>query len=324
MGLKEFAVKRLVMSLITVFAIISVNFVIFRIAPGDPVRLLFHRPGADPERMMKVREEFGLDKPLWMQYIIYLQQLFRGNLGYSFAQRAPVLDIIVSRIPATLLLVGTAAVLATVLGTALGALAGWKHETRVDLSILMFSLVTYATPTFCMGLILLIFFAFKFRIFPLGGISTPASGLTGFALWMDILWHMFLPLVSMIFWYLGEYVLITRSSMLDVLSQDYITTARAKGLREFAILKNHALRNALLPVLTVTGINLGFVVAGAIEVETVFSWRGVGKLVYDSVMNLDYPVLQGAFLILTISVVLANLAVDLIYAFVDPRVKVGR
>ena len=323
MGFKEFAVKRLLLSLVTVFVIIGINFVIFRIVPGDPTRLLFSRPGADPQRIMEIKAEFGLDKPMWMQFIIYLQQLFRGNLGYSFAQKMPVLDLILMRLPQTVLLVGTAAVLATVLGTALGAVAGWKRRTKTDSSILLFSLVTYATPTFCMGLILLIFFAFKLRMFPLGGISTPASGLSGLAHWADVLRHMFLPLVAMMFWYLGEYVLITRSSMLDVLSKDYITTARAKGLKNFTILKDHALRNALLPVITLTGINLGFVVAGAIEVETVFAWRGIGELIYDSVMKRDYPILQGTFLILTISVVLANLAVDLIYASLDPRVKVG-
>jgi peptide/nickel transport system permease protein len=323
MGLKGFLVKRAIFAVITIFAVISVNFIIFRIAPGDPVRLLFRHPGARQEKMDEIRAEFGLDKPLWVQFVIYVQQLFRGNVGYSFFRKRPVLEVIAARIPQTVLLVGTAAIIATFLGVALGAFAGWRRGSKTDLSILSFSLVTYSIPTFCMGLILLLLFAFIFPIFPLGGMTTPASGLTGFEYWKDVFWHMFLPLISMVFWYLGEYVLITRSSMLDVLTQDYITTARAKGLKEFAILKGHALRNALLPVVTIAGLELGFVVAGAIEVETVFSWPGVGRLLYDSVMKRDYPVLQGIFLIMTITVILANLVVDLIYGVLDPRVKVG-
>ena len=159
--------------------------------------------------------------------------------------------------------------------------------------------------------------------FAAGGIATPASGYEGFEYIKDVAWHMVLPCFSIILWYIGEYVLLTRSSMMDVLGQDYIATARGKGLKESRILKNHALRNALLPVVTLTGINIGFAVAGVIEAETVFSWPGAGRLVYDAVVKRDYPLLQGVFLLFAISVVLANLFIDLIYGFIDPRIKVG-
>jgi len=195
--------------------------------------------------------------------------------------------------------------------------------TKFDTVILTASVTMYSIPTFALGIVLLMVFAYLIPIFPLGGISTPASGYGGFELIRDVGWHMFLPAFSIVIWYIGEYVILTRSSMIEVMGQEYITTAQAKGLRKFKILKNHALRNALLPVVTITGVNLGFAVAGVIEAETVFSWPGVGRLVYDAVSNRDYPLLQGVFLLFAFSVVLANLVIDLIYGYIDPRIKVG-
>jgi len=323
-GFASFAIRKAIAASITIFAIVCVNFLIFRMVPGDPIRMMFRDPRVTAEQMQLVREKFGLDKPLWGQFICYLRELFQGNLGISFWQKRPVLEVIADRIPQTLLLVVTALAIAVILGTILGAIAGWKTGTKVDSFILSISLILYSVPTFCMGIIFLLIFAFHLAIFPLGGISTPASGLTGFGYWKDVLWHMFLPAVSIVLWYGGEYVLLTRSSMQDVLDQDYITTARAKGLKESAVLRNHALRNALLPVVTITGVNLAFAVAGIIEAETVFSWPGVGRLVYDAVMKRDYPLLQGTFLVFAVAVVLANLVVDLIYGYIDPRIKVGK
>jgi len=323
MGLKGFAIKKIIAAIITIFAIVGVNFVIFRMAPGDPVRMMFRDPRVSGEQMQLIREKFGLDKPLWGQFISYLKELSHGNLGLSFWQKRPVLDVITGRIPQTLLLVLTALTIAMFLGTIFGALAGWKRGTKVDSSILFLSLTMYSIPAFSLGIILLLIFAYILSIFPLSGMTTPASGLTGLGYWKDVLWHMCLPAFSIIMWYIGEYVLLTRGSMLDTLRKDYILTARAKGLKESTILIKHALRNALLPVITVTGVNIGFAVAGVIEVETVFSWPGIGRLVYDAVMKRDYPLLQGVFLVFAISIVLANLVIDLIYGYIDPRIKVG-
>jgi len=344
MGLKEFVVKKIIAAIITIFAIVSVNFVIFRMAPGDPVRMMFKDPRISGEQMQLIREKFGLDKPLWGQFIFYLKELSHGELGLSFWQRRPVREVIAEKIPqtlllvltalaiamisgtilgATLLLVLTALAIAMISGTILGAFSGWKRGTRVDSFILALSLTMYSIPAFSLGIILLLIFAYTLSIFPLGGMTTPASGLTGLGYWKDVLWHMCLPAFSIVMWYIGEYVLLTRSSMLDTLRKDYILTARAKGLKESTILINHALRNALLPVITITGVNIGFAVCGVIEVETVFSWPGIGRLVYDAVMKRDYPLLQGLFLVFAISVVLANLVIDLIYGYIDPRIKVG-
>ena len=322
-GFAGFAIKKIGAAGITIFAIVCANFVIFRLVPGDPLRMMFRDPRVSAEQMQLVRERFGLDKPLWEQFLYYMRELSRGNLGISFWQKRPCLDVIADRIPQTLLLIVTALVMAVIIGTILGAIAGWKMGTKVDSAILSVALTLYSIPAFCMGIILMLVFAFTLSIFPLGGISTAASGLTGFAHVKDVLWHMCLPALSVVFWYCGEYVLLTRSSMVDALSQDYIITARAKGIKESRIIKNHALRNALLPVVTITGVNLAFAVAGIIEVETVFSWPGIGRLVYDAVLKRDYPILQATFIVFAVAIVMANLVVDLIYGYIDPRIKVG-
>jgi len=309
--------------MITIIAIVMTNFAIFRIAPGDPVRMMFKDPRVSAEQLQAMRVKFGLDKSLSGQFVDYIKQLLHGNLGYSFWQKRPVADVIGDRIGHTLLLVVTALVLATIIGIILGAVSGWKNGSKTDRSILSVSLVLYSIPTFAMGILLLLVFAFILGLFPLGGISTPASGYTGLRYIRDVAWHLILPAFSIILWYVGEYILLTRSSMVEVLDQDYIVTARTKGIRESTILRKHALRNALLPVVTLSGVNFAFAIAGVIEAETVFSWPGIGRLTYDAVMKRDYPLLQGLFLLFAVSVVVANLLVDLIYSRIDPRIKTG-
>jgi peptide/nickel transport system permease protein len=319
---KWFALRKGAAAFLTIVAIVCANFVIFRMAPGDPVRMMFQDPRVSPRQMEAMRERFGLDKPLGAQFLAYLKGLSRGDLGLSFSQRRPVTQVIAERIPRTLLLVVSALVIAVILGVALGALAGWKSGTKLDSFILTASLTMFSIPTFALAIILLLALAYHLAVFPLGGMVTPASGLEGLACVTDVLWHMFLPLVTVVVWFVGEYVLLTRNSMIEVMNQDYVLTARAKGIREWTILKDHALRNALLPIVTITGVNLGFALAGIIEAETVFSWPGVGRLIYEAVSKRDYPLLQGVFLLLAAAVVLANLLVDLIYGFIDPRIKV--
>ena len=322
-GFVSFAISKLIAAVITILAITCVNFVIFRMAPGDPIRMMFRDPRVSAEQMQKVREKFGLDKPLSGQFVAYVKELAKGDLGISFWQKRPVLEVIGDRIPQTLILVITALVIAVVLGTLFGAMAGWRSGTRFDSIVMSASLALYSIPTFAMGLLILLVFSFLLAVFPLGGISTPASGFTGIRQLLDLLWHMVLPAISIVFWYVGEYVLLTRSSMIDVLGKEYITTARAKGLKEGVVLRGHALRNALLPVVTMTGVNFAFAIGGVIEAETVFSWPGVGRLVYDAVLKRDYPLLQGIFLVFAVSVVVFNLIVDLVYGYIDPRIKVG-
>jgi peptide/nickel transport system permease protein len=319
----SFASKKLISAVITVLFVTCVNFVIFRIAPGDPVRMMFGDPRIKAEQMQKVREQFGLDKPMGIQFLSYVKELSKGNMGISFSHKKPVIQVIAERVPNTLILVLTSLVIAIAAGVSLGALAGWKSGSRFDQIVVSVSLAVYSVPSFALGLILLLVFAFIFFLFPLGGMATAASGFTGFRYILDVGWHLVLPAISIIFWYIGEYVLLTRSSMVDVLGKDYIITARAKGLKEKTILKGHALRNALLPVITMSGINFAFAIGGVIEAETVFSWPGIGRLTYEAVMKRDYPLLQGVFLIFAISVVFVNLFVDLVYGYIDPRIKRG-
>lgn len=323
MGLKRFVIRKVVAAALTIAVIICTNFFIFRMAPGDPVRMMFRDPRVSAESLELMKQKFGLDKPLSGQFVAYVKNLAQGDLGLSFSQRKPVLEVLAARIPNTLLLVVTALTIAIVLGVILGALAGWLSGTKFDTIILTASVTMYSIPTFALGIILLLIFAYLIPLFPLGGITTPASGYEGFEIVTDIGWHMFLPAFSIVIWYVGEYVILTRSSMIDAMGQEYITTAWAKGLKKYKILKNHALRNALLPVITISGVNLAFAAAGVIEAETVFAWPGVGRLTYDAVSQRDYPLLQGVFMLFAFAIVLANLAIDLIYGYIDPRIKVG-
>ncbi len=323
MGLKRFVLRKVTAAALTIAVIICANFFIFRMAPGDPVRMMFRDPRVSADSLDLMKEKFGLDKPLSGQFVAYVKNLAQGNLGLSFSQQKPVLEVLAERIPNTLLLVVTALIIAILLGVALGAVAGWLSGTKLDTFILTASVTMYSIPTFALGIILLLIFAYLIPIFPLGGITTPASGYEGFELIKDVGWHMFLPAFSIIIWYIGEYVILTRSSMIEVMGQEYITTAQAKGLRKYKILKNHALRNAMLPVITITGVNLAFATAGVIEAETVFAWPGVGRLAYDAVSQRDYPLLQGVFMLFAFAIVLANLVIDLIYGYIDPRIKVG-
>jgi peptide/nickel transport system permease protein len=323
-GFAGFAVRKISAAAITTFAMICFNFVLFRIIPGDPVRLMFRDPRVPAQKIQEMYEKFGLAGSLWDQFVAYLRQLFlHGELGYSFARRAPVTEVIAGKVPQTFQLVLTALFIALIVGTLLGAIAGWKTGKKLDSGIITVSLSLYSIPIFVIGIIILLILAFNLGLFPLGGMVTIGAGLTGWAYVKDVLWHMFLPTCAIVIWYAGEYIIVTRNSMQDVLDQDYIISARAKGIKESAVLLRHALRNAILPVVTITGINVAFAISGVIEAETVFAWPGMGRLVYDSVMRRDYPVLQGLFLIFAVIVVLANLAVDLVYGKIDPRVSVG-
>lgn len=324
MGLARFAIRKVSAAMLTIFVIICVNFVIFRIVPGDPVRMMFRDPRVGAEKIKEMYERFGLSGSLWDQFVAYLRELFlHGDLGFSFVRRTSVLEVIAGRLPQTLMLILTALFIAVILGTLLGSIAGWKTGTRFDSIIITISLAFYSIPIFIMGIIMLMIFGLYLGIFPMSGISTIGADLTGWAHVKDVLSHMFLPVGAIVVWYIGEYIIVTRNTMQDVLDQDYIISARAKGIKESVILRRHALRNAILPVVTITGVNVAFAIGGVIEAETVFNWPGVGRLLFDSVMGRDYPVLQGLFLIFAAALVLANLTVDLIYGYIDPRIKVG-
>jgi peptide/nickel transport system permease protein len=314
----DYVVKRVVFALLTVFVAITINFALFRLAPGSAVTNLARVPHATPETRLAIKRQFGLDKSKFAQYWIYLGQLVRGNLGVSFANSQPVSKNLRTALINTIPMVLLGTIFAIVLGTLTGVIAAWRRGTKVEGASVTTALAFYSMPTHWLGLMLVILFA---GILPTGGMSDEFLLNPSFSTHLkDLAEHVALPSLTLGLVLYGEYTLIVRSAMLETLGEDYILTARAKGLRPRAILRRHALRNAMLPIATLVALSLGYIVAGAILVETVFSWPGVGRAVYDAVLQRDYPMLQGGFLLLTISVVFCNLVADLLYFKLDPRI----
>jgi ABC-type dipeptide/oligopeptide/nickel transport system permease component len=315
----DYFLKRTLFALVTVFVAITLNFIIFRAAPGDAVTGL-RCQFCTVEFKEQLRAELGLDKSKWEQYWIYLQDLAQGDMGRSFVTREPVVDELIDPLLNTLPMIALGTAFAIVFGIISGVIAAWRRGTFLDWGNLSFSLLFYSLPTQWLGLMLLIFFA---GTLPVSGISDPFLEFTDPSWWetfVDRLEHMVLPAATIGIVLYGEYALIVRSSLMEALSEDYVLTARAKGLRNWAIVWKHAFRASLLPVATLIALSLGYLVAGAILVEAVFSYPGIGLVTYDAVFERDYPVLQGAFLILTLSVVVANYVADLLYFKLDPRI----
>lgn len=320
---RGYIIRRTTYAMITLFLTITINFFIFRVMPGDPVSIMVSERILKPVVVEEVRAMFGLNLPLWQQYILYIRNLLIGYLGYSFHWKEPVINVIMERMPNTILLMGVSTIFSVIIGIVLGVLAAWKRGTKIDVTILTSSLTFYSLPVFWIGMMLLMLFGYYLGMFPIAGTMSrpPPEGF--FERILDILHHMTLPAITLTLISYGEYTLLMRGTLLDVLTQDYIVTARAKGLPERRVLVRHAMRNALLPTVTAVAISLGFIVSGATLTETVFSWNGVGRLIYDAMMMRDYPVLQGAFLIISISVILANYVADIVYGILDPRIRYG-
>jgi peptide/nickel transport system permease protein len=323
----RYLARRLVSAGVTIFMIVVLNFVLFRMMPGSPERVLLGRiPNVTPAAIQGVRERWGLDKPLFPdQFVAYVSATASGDLGFSYSARGrTVTAVLEQRLWPTLLLFGLGEIIAIVLGLALGAYSGWKRGGFVDFVGNGISLVLYATPYFLLGMGLLILFATTLGWFPTFGMQTPGRQYADvFEQLGDIAAHLALPLATVSLGLIGQYAILMRSSILDTMSEDYVTTARAKGLSEGRVLRSHAIPNALLPTVSLVAINLGYVVAGAITLEVVFNWPGLGTLTVEALGARDYPVLQGIFLLLSITVVLANLIADLAYGFLDPRVRTG-
>lgn len=305
----------------TIAFVLVLNFFLFRILPGDPERILTRLSRVSPSVIEDVRNELGLDRPLATQFVDYVGDTFQGELGVSYRYSQPVTEVIGEAIWPTILLLGVATVGATVIGIALGTFGAWRRGKTADTTTLGFSLVTYAMPEFWLGMLLLLLFSVTLGIFPTSFMSTPGqTGASWLSQALDTGEHLFLPALTLILALLGEYALIMRSSVIEVMNEDYVTTARAKGLREAMVLRKHVVPNALLPVVTLAALNLGFIVSGAITVEAVFSWPGLGLLTYDAINANDYPLLQGLFLLFSAAVIFANLAADMLLGVLDPRV----
>jgi peptide/nickel transport system permease protein len=306
---------------LTLFFVLVFNFFLFRVVQKDPIGSLFRGRNVPQETIDNLRVSFGLDKPMFTQFLYYLRETFQGNLGISYQNRQPVWNEIAAKVPATLALVGISSILSAVIGTVMGVVAAWRRNTWKDHAITSGTMLFYSMPDFWLGMLLLVAFAVVWPLFPVGGISDAGTNETGLALFLDHLHHIFLPALTLTLAYLGEYALIMRSSLLDVMGEDYLTVARAKGLRDKVVRRHHAVPNALLPVVTLTAINFGFVLSGAIAVEAVYSWPGLGKATADAIRGPDLPMLQGLFLLFSAAVIFFNLVADLTYAYLDPRVE---
>ncbi len=337
----RFLLKKIGWALLTLFFVILFNFFLFRVLPGDPARAGIRDPRLTQEAVAAIRERFGLDKPvincfeslnpveigscavnpLDTQLFIYIGNLIQGELGISYHTNRPVADVLQENLWNTVLLIGLGQILSIFLGMGLGIVAAWRARTAIDYGALLASLMFWSLPTFWLGIILLFWGSNQFGL-PTGGRLTPGANFSStWQEWQDIGRHLLLPTLTYTIVFLGEYMLIMRSTLLDVLSEDYILTAKAKGLRTAQILRDHALQNAMLPMVTIIALNLGFTVAGAIQIEAVFSWPGLGGAIFLAVQRKDYPMLQGAFLLIAVSVIFANFVADLLYSYLDPRVK---
>jgi peptide/nickel transport system permease protein len=320
----RYLIRKVVGACLTIFMIVILNFVLFRMMPGSPDRILLRNPNVTADAMAAARVRWGLDKPLIPDQLVdYLEATAAGDLGYSFKFHGePVTDVLSGRLWPTVILFGVGEVLAIIFGLALGAYSGWRRGGPIDYIGNGVSLILYSMPYFVIGILILGVFAVGLHWFPTSGMLTIGGDDGTFpSQLLDFFGHLALPVTTVAIGLIGQYSILMRSSVIETLGEDYVTTARGKGLTSGQILRSHALPNALLPAVTLIAINLGYVIGGAITVEVVFNWPGLGTLTVTALEARDYPVLQGIFLLLSISVVLANLVADLIYGRLDPRVR---
>jgi peptide/nickel transport system permease protein len=303
------------------FGIALVVFVITHVMPGDPITALVGDFPAPPEYVAQLRHDLGLDQSLWVQFFDYAGRLVHGNLGYSFAYSDPVIDVIGARLVPTLLLTASALVLGSLAGVALGVLAAARHLRASDHLITTFALIGFSVPSFWLSQLLILFFAVHLGWLPSIGMNSMHGDPSGWGATLDVAQHLLLPTVALALGHVALITRLTRSSMIETISNDYIRAARAKGLAPQVVLFKHALRNALLPVLTAGGYSVGLLLSSSALVETVFGWPGVGRLLYDSLYRRDYPVLVGIFLVTSLLAILANLVVDILAARSDPRLQ---
>lgn len=302
----KYIIKKLILMIPVLIGLTVLIFMILHLSPGDPVDMIVG-PNATPEVYENVRRDLGLDKPLITQYLIFIKNAVRGDLGRSILQKRPVIDMIKQRFPVTLELGFWGLLLSFIIAVPTGIIAAINRETKVDYIAMAIALLGISIPSFFLGLMLLYFFAFRMNMFPISGYGT----------WR----HLVLPVLTIGLTDAAVTARMVRSSMLEVLGQDYVRTARAKGIEENRVIYKHALKNALIPVITLLGMRIGWIMGGSVILEMVFNRQGLGRLMVDAIFARDYPVVQGSMLVLTASVLLGNLIADILYAVVDPRIK---
>jgi len=327
MGLVRFIARKITVAIPGFFVLITIVFFMIRLAPGDPVNYLLGEGGSAVDYqhylqyVAEIKAKYGLDKPLHEQLLIYILAILHGDLGYSIIQNAPVLELILDRLPATLLLMIPGFVLAIVLGTVAGVFAAARPYSKVDNALTIVSVLGFSTPLVWLGQVLLSAFAVNLHVFPIGGLRTLTGNLIGFEYVVDILRHMVLPVVTLSTVYFAVLMRLTRANMLEVLGENYITTARSKGLSNRTVMYRHAFKNALLPVVTMMGMQASLMIGGMVVIENTFAWPGIGRLMVNALLQRDYPIILGVFMFIAFSVIIVNLAIDVIYSFLDPRIR---
>lgn len=317
----RFVLRRIGATFLTVLVVLVLNFALIHMAPGDPIRILAGMDNPSEEVIQNLRQRYGLDKPWPVQFMDYLKNLARGDLGRSIINDQPVARQIGQKIGPTLLLTLTATVFAFVIGTVLGTLSATRYRSRLDSVLSFVAYVLYAMPSFWLGLMLILVFASWLKLFPTSGMVSLRVQKTGLAYAADVLWHLFLPALTLALIQIPAYYRITRASVVQVMKEDFITTLRATGMSVGRIFRKYALRNAILPTITILGLQLGYVVTGAALVEIVFAWPGMGRMTLDAVFRRDYPLLMGIYLMVSVSVALAVFLTDLVYGMLDPRIR---
>jgi peptide/nickel transport system permease protein len=324
-GRGRYIVGKISGAVLSLVFVLVFNFFLFRVLPGDPAKSLTRNRYVPASQIEAITRRFGLDKPLPQQFVDYVKSTLHGDLGISYQYQQPVTHLIAQRLWPTVLLVGVSTILSTVIGLWFGVRGAWNRGGTFDKITMGFSLTLYAMPEFWLGLLLLVALAVGIGpfhgIFPTGGMRSATVDYHGFRSWLDIANHLFLPCLTLTLAYFAEYHLVMRSSLLEEKTEDYLLTARAKGLRDALVRRRHAVPNALLPTVTLVMLNFGFVVSGAITVETVYSWPGLGLLSYSALTGPDIPLLQGVFLLFSAAVIVFNLFADIAYGFLDPRVN---
>ena len=329
MGTRRYIFGKVAQAFLTLAFVMVFNFFLFRVIPGDPGALLLRGTSAfNPENVAQIQAELGLDQPLPEQFVTYVESTLTLNFGQSFFLRGQdVKEVLAGRIWPTILLIGTSTIVSAAIGLIIGIYGGWRRGSKFDVGSQGFTLFVYAMPEFWFGILVLMAFAGGIgpfpALFPAGGYETPGADLSGFAHVADVLNHLALPWFVLTIAYLGQYALIMRNSLIDVMNDDFVTTARAKGVREKQILWRHVVPNALLPTFTLILLSIGFIFGGAITIEYVFSYPGLGLLTVQAIDAKDFPLLQGLFLLFSAAVIIANLVADITYSYLDPRVRAG-
>lgn len=324
--MQEYIIRRILFTLLTLFGVATILFFVFRIMPGDPTAQVIS-PALDEVAQARLKQAYGLDKPLYVQYLLYLKNLVTLEWGRSFTSARKVFDILTYRFWNTIFLMGASMCFVLVIGTGLGMVMAWRRESSLDMGGTVAALVFQSAPPFVTGLLLLMVLSYRLDLFPTGGMYTPGAEMgKGFAIFLspDFLHHLVLPTITVSLYYLATPMLIMRDSMLEVMGSDFIELAKAKGLAPHVVMIKHAARNALLTVVTVSSLMIGFAIGGQVLVESVFSWPGMGQLMVEAASSHDYPVAQATFLVLAALVIFLNLVSDISYCYLDPRIKLGK